>query len=785
MPRFSADTYGVSVSILLFSVQTIFVHVLTAKLRGGSSEPPRFRRNRRCNPTANRCRAAAMWSAAVLATVVTASLLAANPAKAANVHHMSDHDGARGEKSFHDLAAAWRADSPAFAQLRRAGGWAPTACGFGGANIITTYGKQVDPASVLPEYPRPQMVRAPAAAAAGTPMAATAAESALLSLDGAAVGAAAAMRELSGRMPTTNDGWLNLNGLWEFEFASSTAAADAPFGPPEPRFGQPLNGTILVPFPAEACLSGVGKTGTQLRYRTVFDAPLWPAGVVSALGGEVSHLLHFGSVDWQTEVYLNGQLVANHTGGYDGFSTGDLTSLLKPSGNELLVNVFDPSDTGVQPNGKQRISAIIHPGGDTYTPSSGIWQTVWLEAVPKVHISTLKLRTTTTLLNATVFVDRDTANDDVTATVSLLDESGKAIATGSAAAGTQISIDVSGAGVKLWSDTSPNLYNVSVSITGGDSVLSYVGFREFNLVDVPVHFDNGPQPGVDRPGGDMPGYPVQMPSADPDWCWARCNATSGCEAWATSVPGCDQYKEPMCWLKSSLPSPTSNKCRVSGVEAGSGGTVKQPHLNGAARFMAGWLDQSFWPDGLYTAPTTEGLEFDVAAVKTFGLNMVRLHQKVNPERWCVTWPRLTGGCAPLADSSLGVLQVLQGRHDGRHSLSRHAAEVRRRNAGAAAVLQRRLAGHDAGPGRQPPVWCVLSQRSHWVCNAAHMQLSCAPQSFNGRCGIERAHYVSNVANASRLLSLVALCRCSTKETASLSSTQRTWLRWLERSIRRD
>ena len=101
-------------------------------------------------------------------------------------------------------------------------------------------------------------------------------------------------------------------------------------------------------------------------------------------------MLHFGAVDWETRVILNNITVINHTGGYDGFSI-DVTGHVRTSQNELLVYVYDPSDKGDQPNGKQRISAIDSPGGDTYTPSSGIWQTVWLECVPASAIEALAI----------------------------------------------------------------------------------------------------------------------------------------------------------------------------------------------------------------------------------------------------------------------------------------------------------------------------------------------------------------------------------------------------------
>ena len=125
-------------------------------------------------------------------------------------------------------------------------------------------------------------------------------------------------------------------------------------------------------------------------------------------------LLHFGAVDWQTHVYLNTQYLGNHTGGYDGFSF-EVTDLLMKNGNtnELIIYVFDPSDDGAQPNGKQRISAIDNPGGDQYTPNSGIWQTVWLETVPDIYIDNISINADTQELKVSANLinsDTDTIN---------------------------------------------------------------------------------------------------------------------------------------------------------------------------------------------------------------------------------------------------------------------------------------------------------------------------------------------------------------------------------------
>ena len=319
--------------------------------------------------------------------------------------------------------------------------------------------------------------------------------------------------------------WTNLNGLWEWEPASDET----------PQFGKALNGSILVPFPVESCLSGVAPASSAdivkgMWYRLTFDA---------ATANGANTLLHFGAVDWQTHVYLNGQSLGNHTGGYDGFDF-DVTSALKPTGNELLVYVYDPSDSGAQPNGKQRISAIDNPGGDTYTPSSGIWQTVWLEAVPATYIQKLKIdQASTTAVKVTA-----TTNLASDVKFEVVDKAGKTVATASGASGTVVSITVPSA--RVWSPFDPYLYDLKVS-TSGDSVTAYFGLRTFVLGDGPKG--------------------------------------------------------------------------------------KRPLLNGNFTFLAGFLDQSWWPDGQYTAPTDEGLAYDIEAVPMFGLNMIRLHQKVNPERW--------------------------------------------------------------------------------------------------------------------------------------------------------
>jgi len=462
--------------------------------------------------------------------------------------------------------------------------WQRTQCGSpsGTADIPSKWALTVSAdKQPLPEFPRPMMVRSNGEISPSL------------------------LRDVGAQ------NWQNLNGLWQWEKAASST----------PPFNHTLAGTILVPFPVESCLSGVAPKKSADIVKNMWYRLEFKVSVASSH----SLLLHFEAVDWQTTVYVNGHRVGNHTGGYDGFSF-DVTKYVTSGSNELLVYVFDPSDSGAQPNGKQRISALDRPGGDTYTPSSGIWQTVWLEQVPTVHISSLRLGYDLTSVTVRAIVS---GGQDVSFAV--MDNS-KVVATGKGKSHESVTIKIPSP--KLWSMESPFLYDLQVT-SGADVVMSYFGLRTFTLIDhkSPITPPTGPQSGIDRAGGDMAGSPFKMDKADPNLCWAQCNKTSGCESWAYAVPGCDSYKDPTCWLKSGHEGTRNEKCRVSGDQGQSSGTVKRPVFNGKFKFLAGWLDQSWWPDGQYTAPTDEALKSDITAIKTFGMNMIRLHQKVNSERW--------------------------------------------------------------------------------------------------------------------------------------------------------
>jgi beta-galactosidase/beta-glucuronidase len=354
-----------------------------------------------------------------------------------------------------------------------------------GDKIKSTWADQVNPAKVLPEYPRPQLSR--------------------------------------------DNNWKNLNGLWNFAITPKSETA--------PKFA---GGKILVPFAVESALSGVGKTvgkDSLLWYQTTFTVP-------SGFSGKKT-LLHFGAVDWETEVFVNGKSAGKHQGGFDPFSF-DITSLIKKGGKQdIKIRVWDPTDEGTQPRGKQ----VRKPESIWYTPVTGIWQTVWLEAVPETYIESTKHTPDLDqrILNFSSIVKNANAGDKLL--ISAWDGQTK-VAEKSISVTEKADLEIKNP--KLWSTTSPFLYDLKVSIIRNnkviDEVKSYFAMRKISM-------------GADDKG------------------------------------------------------------------------IQRMLLNDKFVFQYGPLDQGWWPDGLYTAPTDEALKFDIDQTKNMGFNMIRKHIKVEPARW--------------------------------------------------------------------------------------------------------------------------------------------------------
>ena len=371
-----------------------------------------------------------------------------------------------------------------------------------GNHIRTPWADQVSPENAHPEYPRPQMVRS---------------------------------------------SYVSLNGLWDYAITRSDAAEM-----PAP------DGSILVPFPLESSLSGVAGTLTgsdALWYCREFRIPrAWRRKDV---------LLHFGAVDWACEVWLNGHYLGRHQGGYTAFEF-NISPYLRKGPQKLVLKVLDGTDNGLQPRGKQ----VMDPtkGGIWYTAVSGIWQSVWMEAVyRRGYISDYQLEYDHA--SGTLKVTPEVLGEG-TLTVDLMEgstsyESGKlpgklissAVSENSAAVVFRFGSDK-----HLWSPDSPYLYGLRMSLRDSsgellDAVEGYAALRSISVVK------------------DAAGH-------------------------------------------------------------------KRMALNGKPLFQYGPLDQGWWPDGLYTAPTDGALMYDLQRTKEFGFNMIRKHVKVEPERWYYHCDRL-------------------------------------------------------------------------------------------------------------------------------------------------
>ncbi|MBN1421406.1 MAG: glycoside hydrolase family 2 [Planctomycetes bacterium] len=285
--------------------------------------------------------------------------------------------------------------------------------------LATRWASTVSPGNVHPEYPRPQMARA---------------------------------------------AWMNLNGLWQLAHAKEGEAAPC---------GKDLEKRILVPFPIESALSGVMEMAQRVWYRRTFEIPAdWAGKRV---------LVHFGAVDWEAKVLVNGKEIGSHRGGYDPFSF-DISEALKPSGSqEIIVGVFDPTDRGDQPRGKQ----VLKPGGIFYTPATGIWRTVWLEPVPATRIAGLRLTPDidAPCLRLIAEAAGTSAGETVVAVAS---RNGREVGRGSGKPGDEIRIPVPDPA--LWTPDRPNLYDLAVQLRRGEDVLdrveSYFGMRKISLGEV-------------------------------------------------------------------------------------------------------------------------------------------------------------------------------------------------------------------------------------------------------------------------------------------------------------
>ena len=325
--------------------------------------------------------------------------------------------------------------------------------------------------------------------------------------------------------------WLNLNGEWDFEFD---------FGNSKKESGiidrKDWETKIVVPFCPESKLSGIEYTDfiPAVWYRRTVDI------TAEQLKGNV--LLHFGAVDYETTVYINGKKAGYHRGGYASFKF-DVTEYLTEGENTIIVNAVDDVRNTLVPRGKQSEELKSH--GCDYTRTTGIWQTVWLEFVPKAYIKSFKLYPD--YINGVIAISAVVEGDgEFTASASY---EGKAMGSFSKKAVSTITGEIKLDEIHLWEVGNGRLYDLELTF-GEDKIKSYFGLRNVKL---------------------------------------------------------DDYK----FL-----------------------------INGKSVFQRLVLDQGFYPDGIYTAPSDEALENDVKISLAVGFNGARLHQKVFEKRFIYHCDRL-------------------------------------------------------------------------------------------------------------------------------------------------
>ncbi|KAH8689360.1 glycoside hydrolase superfamily [Talaromyces proteolyticus] len=254
--------------------------------------------------------------------------------------------------------------------------------------------------------------------------------------------------------------WVNLNGIWRYENASSLNAVNSP------PFNVTLAQEVLIPSCLESGLSGIqGKNTLYSWFSTSFTVPShW-------LERKRRVLLNFGAIDYEATVFVNGHNASFHRGGYFHFTVDATDYLLPGTANELLVFVHDPTDSGdyVIPIGKQ----TLNPSHIFYTPCSGIWQSVWAEVAPENYITQLDLAADMHgVVNVTVHSLQKQAKK---VQIAVIDpESGNHVASGHGFSDQPFQFSVSSP--KLWSPDTPNLYNITV-IFNQDTIHSYTGFR--------------------------------------------------------------------------------------------------------------------------------------------------------------------------------------------------------------------------------------------------------------------------------------------------------------------
>jgi len=327
--------------------------------------------------------------------------------------------------------------------------------------------------------------------------------------------------------------WLNLNGEWEFEIDERGIGEQEGW-----TTGKSFSKRILVPFAPESKLSGIGNTDfmTHVWYRRHFRVPARMKGK--------RLFLHFGAVDWHARVWLNGEFLGEHRGGYTPFRF-EVTRKVRKGDNELVVHVIDETRSGKQATGKQ--SHERHSYGCVYTRTTGIWQTVWLEATGDSYLKSFAL-TPDPDGGRVLFQGWIDGTQKGTKVRLRAYAGGKLVGEEIVPANWRNTLGVLKLStVKLWHPGKPFLYDLTITVERGgrvlDTVKSYFGLRKITI--------------------------------------------------------------------------EGNRFLI----------------NGKPVFQRLVLDQGYYPDGIYTAPSDEALRKDIELAMAAGFNGARLHQKVFEPRF--------------------------------------------------------------------------------------------------------------------------------------------------------
>lgn len=317
--------------------------------------------------------------------------------------------------------------------------------------------------------------------------------------------------------------WENLNGIWEFQIDKSNSGKDRELYKSE-KYGS----EILVPFCPESSLSGIGETD--------FLNSVWYKRTVCIKETDELVFLHIGACDYYTTVYVNGKEAGTHKGGYTSFAF-DITDYVKAGENTVVINAQDDNRSGRQPRGKQ--SSLYYSNVCDYTRTTGIWQTVWVEYVPKIHIKNFKIYPD--YANGKVTVrSLVTGSAELSVKVFYDNKEVGSAAVRNCGANADVTVELSE--IHLWEVGNGRLYDLYLTY-GKDEVKSYFGLRNVAIE----------------------GYNFM--------------------------------------------------------------------LNGKRVFQRTVLDQGYYPDGIYTAPTEEAIINDIQISLDAGFNGARLHQKIFEPRF--------------------------------------------------------------------------------------------------------------------------------------------------------